>query len=41
MSMLGRVLIKEDGSGLRGAVMVLPHSWDIALTVLEALEYGR
>ena len=40
-SMLDRVLNKKDGSGLRGAVMVLPHSWDIALTVLEALEYGR
>ena len=41
MSMLGRVLNKKDGSGLRGAVMVLPRSWDIALTVLKALEYGR
>ena len=40
-TMLDRVLNKKDGSGLRGAEMVLPHSWDIALTVLEALEYGR
>ena len=40
-SMLDRVLKKKDGSGLRGAEMVLPHSWDIALTVLEALENGR
>ena len=35
------VLKKKDGSGLRGAEMVLPHSWDIALTVLEALDNGR
>ena len=40
-SMLDRVLNKKDGSGLRGAEMVLPHSWDIALTVLDAVENGR
>ncbi|CAM9393730.1 unnamed protein product, partial [Laminaria digitata] len=39
--MLDRVINKRDGRGLRGAEMVLPHSWDIALTVLEALENGR
>ena len=39
--MLDRVLKKKDGSGLRGAEMVLLHSWEIALTVLEALENGR
>ncbi|CBJ27067.1 LRR-GTPase of the ROCO family, putative pseudogene [Ectocarpus siliculosus] len=31
----------SDGGGLRGAQMVLPQSWDMALTVLEALEHGR
>ncbi|CAM9180685.1 unnamed protein product, partial [Laminaria digitata] len=40
-SMLHRVVYKRDGSGLRGAEMVLPNSWDIALTVLESLEHGR
>ncbi|CAN0584273.1 unnamed protein product, partial [Laminaria digitata] len=40
-SMLHRVVNKRDGSGLRGNEMVLPGSWDIALTVLEALEHGR
>ncbi|CAN0508055.1 unnamed protein product, partial [Laminaria digitata] len=39
--MLDRVMTKNDGSGLRGAEMVLPPSWDIALAVLEALELGR
>ncbi|CBJ26199.1 LRR-GTPase of the ROCO family [Ectocarpus siliculosus] len=36
-----RLVNKPDGSGLRGTQMVLPRSWDIALTVLEALERGR
>ena len=40
-SLLHRLVNKRDGSGLRGAQMVLPRSWDIALTVLEALEHGR
>lgn len=40
-SLLHRIVYKRDGSGLRGAEMVLPNSWDIALTVLEALERGR
>ncbi|CAN0303614.1 unnamed protein product, partial [Ectocarpus sp. 6 AP-2014] len=40
-SLLHRLLHKCDGSGLRGAQMVLPRSWDVALTVLEALEHGR
>eukprot|EP00752_Nemacystus_decipiens_P001249 g1247.t2 len=32
---------QRDGLGRRGTQMVLPRSWDIALTVLEALERGR
>ncbi|CAM9880861.1 unnamed protein product, partial [Laminaria digitata] len=40
-STLDRVINKKDGSGLRGPEMVLPYSWDIALTVLEAFEDGR
>lgn len=40
-SLLHRLVNKPDGSGLRGARVVLPRSWDIALTVLEALERGR
>ncbi|CAN0228431.1 unnamed protein product [Scytosiphon promiscuus] len=40
-SLLHRLVHKSDGSGLRGAQMVLPRSWDIALTFLEALEHGR
>ncbi|CAM9338887.1 unnamed protein product [Ectocarpus fasciculatus] len=40
-SLLHRLVHKSDGSGLRGAQMVIPRSWDIALTVLEALERGR
>lgn len=40
-SLLDRLVKKPDGSGLRGAQMVLPRSWDIALTFLEALEHGR
>ncbi|CAM9840223.1 unnamed protein product, partial [Ectocarpus sp. 13 AM-2016] len=40
-SFLHRLVNKPDGRGLRGAQMVLPRSWDIALTVLEALEHGR
>lgn len=40
-SLLHRLVHKRDGSGLRGAKMVLPRSWDVALTVLEALEHGR
>lgn len=38
--LLHRVVNMGDGSGLRGAEMVLPKSWEIALTVLEALEDG-
>ncbi|CAM9727538.1 unnamed protein product, partial [Ectocarpus fasciculatus] len=38
--LLDRVVNKRYG-GLRGAQMVLPRSWDIALTFLEALEQGR
>ena len=38
---LHRLVNKPDGRGLRGTQMVLPRSWDIALTVLEALEHGR
>lgn len=40
-SFLYRLVNKCDGGGLRGAQMVLPRSWDIALTVLEAFEFGR
>ncbi|CAM9526964.1 unnamed protein product [Ectocarpus sp. 4 AP-2014] len=38
--LLDRLVNKRDG-GLRGTHMVLPRSWDIALTFLEALERGR
>lgn len=40
-SLIHRLVYKGDGFGLRGAQMVLPRSWDIALTVVEALEHGR
>ncbi|CAM9626243.1 unnamed protein product [Ectocarpus sp. 8 AP-2014] len=40
-SLLHRLVNKPDAGGLRGAQMVLPRSWDAALTVLEALEQGR
>ncbi|CAM9470923.1 unnamed protein product [Ectocarpus sp. 12 AP-2014] len=40
-SLLHRLVNKPNGGGLRGAQMVLPRSWDIALTVLDALEHGR
>ncbi|CBJ32718.1 LRR-GTPase of the ROCO family, incomplete sequence [Ectocarpus siliculosus] len=40
-SLLYRLVNKPDEGGLRGVQMVLPRSWDIALTVLEALEHGR
>eukprot|EP00752_Nemacystus_decipiens_P018192 g16322.t1 len=39
--LLHRLVNKRDGGGLRGAQMVLPRSWDVALTFLEALEHGR
>ena len=39
--LIHRLVKKRDGFGLRGAQVVLPRSWDVALTVLEALEYGR
>ncbi|CAB1106141.1 unnamed protein product [Ectocarpus sp. CCAP 1310/34] len=40
-SLLHRLVNKPAGGGLRGTQLVLPRSWDIALTVLEALEIGR
>ncbi|CBJ26194.1 LRR-GTPase of the ROCO family, putative pseudogene [Ectocarpus siliculosus] len=40
-SLIHRLVNKPDRGGLRGARMVLPRSWDIALSVLEALELGR
>eukprot|EP00752_Nemacystus_decipiens_P012467 g11041.t2 len=40
-SLIHRVVHESDGFSLRGAQMVLPRSWDIALAVLEALEHGR
>lgn len=39
-SLLHRVMYNSKGD-LRGAAMVLPRSWNIALRVLEALERGR
>lgn len=39
--LLDRLMIKRDGGGPRGAEMVLPRSWNIALNFLEALERGR
>lgn len=38
---LERVIYKPHGRGPRGASMVLPYSWHIALVVLRALERGR
>ncbi|CAM9876886.1 unnamed protein product, partial [Ectocarpus sp. 12 AP-2014] len=40
-SLLYRLVNKPDEGGLRGVQMVLPRSWDIALTFLDSLEYGR
>ncbi|CAN0308780.1 unnamed protein product [Ectocarpus sp. 12 AP-2014] len=40
-SLLHRLVNKLDAGGLRGAQMVLPRSWGMALTGLEALELGR
>ncbi|CAM9320095.1 unnamed protein product [Ectocarpus sp. 12 AP-2014] len=40
-SLLHRLVNKLDGGGLRGAQMVLPRSWDMALTVVKALELAR
>ena len=40
-SLLHRLVHTGDGGGLRGVRMVLPRSWDIALTALEAFELGR
>ncbi|CAB1105386.1 unnamed protein product [Ectocarpus sp. CCAP 1310/34] len=40
-SLLDRLVHKSDRRGLRGAQMGLPRSWDVALTVVEALEHGR
>lgn len=39
-SLLDRIMCSSNGD-LRGAAMVLPRSWDIALEVLEALGSGR
>lgn len=39
-SLLDRIMYSSKGD-LRGAAMVLPRSWDIALEVLEALGSGR
>lgn len=41
VGLLHRLVNKPGGRGLRGAQMVLPRSWDVALTVLEGLERGR
>ncbi|CAM9441097.1 unnamed protein product, partial [Ectocarpus sp. 12 AP-2014] len=40
-SLLYRLVNKPGKGGLRGVQMVLPRSWDIALTFLDSLEYGR
>ncbi|CAM9277946.1 unnamed protein product [Ectocarpus sp. 8 AP-2014] len=40
-SLIYRLVNKPDKGGLRGAQMVLPRSWDIALTFLDSLEHGR
>ncbi|CAM9232638.1 unnamed protein product [Ectocarpus sp. 12 AP-2014] len=40
-SLLHRLVNKPEGGGPRGTQLVLPRSWDIALTFLEALESGR
>lgn len=40
-SMLHRLVRESDSTCLRGSEMVLPRSWDAALTVLQALEHGR
>ncbi|CAM9818710.1 unnamed protein product [Ectocarpus sp. 4 AP-2014] len=40
-SLLYRLVNKPDEGGLRGVQMVLPRSWDIALTFLDSLEHGR
>ena len=40
-SLLHRLVNKPGARGLRGMRMILPHSWDIALSFLEALECGR
>lgn len=40
LSLLHRVMYNSKGS-LRGAAMVLPRSWNIALEVLEAVGSGR
>ncbi|CAM9212614.1 unnamed protein product [Ectocarpus sp. 8 AP-2014] len=39
--LLYRLVNKPDEGGLRGIQMVLPRSWDIALTFLDSLEHGR
>lgn len=40
-SMLHRLVRESDSTCLRGAEMVLTRSWDAALTVFQALKYGR
>ncbi|CAN0557800.1 unnamed protein product [Ectocarpus sp. 12 AP-2014] len=40
-SLLYRLVNKPDEGGLRGVQMVLPRSWDVALTFLNSLEHGR
>ncbi|CAM9834458.1 unnamed protein product [Ectocarpus sp. 4 AP-2014] len=40
-SLIYRLVNKPDKGGLRGVQIVLPRSWDIALTFLDSLEYGR
>ncbi|CAN0283564.1 unnamed protein product [Ectocarpus sp. 12 AP-2014] len=40
-SLIYRLVNKPDKGGLRGVQMVLPRSWDIALTFLDSLEHGR
>lgn len=40
-SVLDSVLYRSGGAGLRTTSMVLPRSWNMALTFLDALEGGR
>ncbi|CAM9860742.1 unnamed protein product [Ectocarpus sp. 12 AP-2014] len=40
-SLIYRLVNKPNEGGLRGVQMVLPRSWDIALTFLDSLEHGR
>lgn len=40
-SLLRRITHKPGDSGCRGATMIVPRGWDIALTAIDALSSGR